>query len=164
MPAIGKPVHVFSEFAVDHHIDQCRLDLRRLVRCDTVKARRHRVPIAAQIGVHELGLIGQPAQRIAEDRRTLARLHDTEIDLFVVESGVLLLMRRRRTHEDRAGDAARRRIAVKVGRRLIDLVRGGGRAIDVAGDNRLPGHVEIMEQFRLHARRTHRHAARHDHH
>jgi hypothetical protein len=66
--------------------------------------------------VHELGLVRQPSQRIAEDRRPLARLHYSEIDLLVVEAGVLPLMRWRRTHEDRTRDPPGRRIAVQVGR------------------------------------------------
>jgi hypothetical protein len=99
MPAIGEAIHIFSEFGVDRHVDQRRLDLRRLVRRDAVEARRHRIPVPAKIGVHELGLVGQPAQRIAEDRRALARLHDAEIDLLVVEAGVLLLGGGRGSHE-----------------------------------------------------------------
>jgi hypothetical protein len=102
MPAISEAVHIFSEFGIDRHIDQRRLDLRRLVRCDPVEARRHRVPVTAKIGMHELGLVGQPPQRIAEDRWTLAGLHDAEIDLLIVEAGVLLLRRGRGSHENRA--------------------------------------------------------------
>ena len=66
MPPIGEAIHIFSEFGVDRHVDKCCLDLRSLVRCDPIEAGRHRIPIAAKIGVHELGLVGQPAQRIAE--------------------------------------------------------------------------------------------------
>ena len=44
------------------------------------------------------------AQRVAEDRRLLARLHDAQIDLLVVEASILLLVRRGRAHEDGAGN------------------------------------------------------------
>ena len=40
--------------------------------------------------------------------RALAGLDHTQIDLLVVEACILLLMRRRRTHEDRPGHAPRR--------------------------------------------------------
>ena len=45
--------------------------------------------------MHELGLVGQPSQSSPRSP-AVARLHDAEIDLLVVEAGVLLLMRRRR--------------------------------------------------------------------
>ena len=58
--------------------------------------------------MHELRLIGESAQCIAEDRRSLAGLHDPEIDLLVVEASVLLLVCRSRAHEDGSGNSPRR--------------------------------------------------------
>ena len=124
LPTICEAVHVFSEFCVDRDVDQCRLDLRRLIRRDAIEAGRHGIPVATKVSVHELGLVRQPPKRIGEDRRAFAGLHDTEVDLLVVEAGVLLLGSGRGSHENRAGDAPGRRITVKVGRRLIDLVGG----------------------------------------
>ena len=164
MASISQAIHIFGQLPIDCHRDKGVLDLRRAVGRDAVEASRHGVPVAAKIGVHELGLVGQPPERVAEDRRPFAGLHDAKIDLLVVEAGVLLLMRRSSAHEDRAGDPPGRRVAVQVGRGLIDLVGRGRRAIDIAGDDRLPAHVEIVQQLRFDARRADRDAARHDHH
>ena len=91
MPAIANAIDVLGQLLVDRHQHKGFFKLRCSIRRDAIKARRHRVPVAAKIGVHELGLVGQPAKRIAKDRRPLARLHNAEIDLLVVEACVLLL-------------------------------------------------------------------------
>lgn len=164
MPAICKAIDIFSELGVDRDVDKSSLYLGCLVCRNAVEARRHRVPVPAKIGVHELGLVGQPPERIAEDCRALSGLHDAEIDLLVVQAGVLLLVCRRRSHKDRAGNSPRGRVAIQVRGRLIDLVGRGCRAIDIAGDDRLPAHVQIssLERRRRPGRheRGHRTASR----
>ena len=158
------PVNIGRQQLVDLHQNKRFLDLFGPVGSDTVEARRHGVPIAAEIAVHEPGPVAEPPQRVAEDRRLLARLHDAQIDLLVVEASILLLVRRGRAHEDGAGNPPGRGVSVQIGGRLIDFVGDRLRAVDIASDDRLPTYLEIVKQLRFYARRTDRYAPRHDHH
>ncbi len=134
------------------------------IRRDPVEARRHRIPVAAKVACMNLAWLVSRRRASPKIAGRSPGCTTPKIDLLVVEAGVLLLVRRRRAHEDRPRDPPGRRVAVQVRRRLVDLVRRGRCAIDIAGDDRLPTDVEVVEQFRLYARRAHRNAARHDHH
>ena len=64
--------------------------------------------------MHEPSVVREAAEGIAEDGGTFAGLHDTEVDLPVIEAFVVLPMGRRGSHEDCPGNTARGRVAVEV--------------------------------------------------
>ena len=105
-------------------------------------AALHRVPSALSHAVakleDELGVtlfervgrravLNEAGRTLLDDGRHLLR---TASDL--------LLGGGRGSHENRAGDAPGSRIAIQVGRGLIDFIGCRRRAIDIAGDDRLP--------------------------
>ena len=79
MATIGQAVYIFGELRVDSHFDERCFNLCGAVGRYAIETRRHGIPVAAKVGMHEFGLIGQPAQRIAENRRPLTRLHDAQL-------------------------------------------------------------------------------------
>ena len=114
MAAIRNAVDVAAERLVDLMKDQRFLELSGAVGGQSVEAGRHRVPVSAKVAVHELGLVCEAAQGVTKDRRTFAGLDDAKVDLLVVEPFVLLTVRRGRSHEHCARNAACRRVPVQV--------------------------------------------------
>jgi putative DNA methylase len=112
------------------------------------------------VRLHETDGISERAAILLKKIGTRA---DAKIDLLVIEAGVLLLVGRGRAHEDGTCHPSSCRIAIQIGRRLVDFVWCGRCPINICGDDRLPAHVEIVQQLRLNSGRTHRQATRHDH-
>ncbi|MEJ0096670.1 MAG: hypothetical protein WDN46_25725 [Methylocella sp.] len=66
--------------------------------------------------MHELRLVRQAPEGVSENGGALSGLHDTQIDLLIVETFVFLTVSRGRAHKDSARNPAGRGIPVQVRR------------------------------------------------
>ena len=100
---------------LEHHLVGIALQLLGAVLGQLGHRGLRRVPVARAVLVEVRRRPGQPSQRIAEDRRRLARQHAAELDPTVLEAAVGRCRRGGRAEVDRPRHAAARRELAQVG-------------------------------------------------
>ena len=162
--AAGLVVDIVPEGLVDLQQDTLLFLSVGAVAGGTVQAWRRGIPVAARLTVQILCLVGQTAQGVAEQRRLFAGLDHAKADALVVDAPVRLVVGGRcGGHEDRPRNATRGPVPLQVRGLPANPDRGRIGAIDITGNDALPGIGQITQQFRFDPSGLEDHAARHDH-